>query len=271
MFRYLCTRQTDCMCFPTTIVCHSDNRVADRGHSVFADASPPCAPQPYATPSPPPITIRHPALIFNGGSSDRQMSPLTPDAEPTLSFLPPLPTLTRTSGSGSSSVTTCQNGGGWVWKGEEGSLLMRSSSGLGEGVEDEWGSVLKLPASRYRESVHSSPHMRPDWSGWGGSGKRDRDGRGIGEGPPHSLCLVFHGSGTEGWTLRSSRDSPKQRRDMNLDLDLDLSLGMSPPGQGGWSGQVVSGLGEAQEAGGVGVCLDLRLDLPQPGGWGAGI
>ena len=157
---------------------------------------------------------------------------------------------------------------GWGEVGEEGSVLMRSS-GLGEGLEDEWGSVLKLPATPYQET----PHARPGWGGWGGSGKRDRDGegevRGTGEGPPPSLCLVFHGSGTEGWTLRNSRDSPKRKCDE--DPDLDLSLRMSPPGRGEWSGRVVSGQGEAQKADGVGVCLDLRLDLPEPRGWGTGI
>lgn len=266
-------------------------------HVIFADASPPCPTQPHAIPCPPPLSVRQPTATFNGGSS--QFAPLTPDAAQILSLLPPLPTSMRTSGSGSSSATTSpslamptiyQNGGDWVWKqdvnacrfgkrnevgergsgwgeaGQEGSVLMRSS-GLGEGLEDVWGSVLKLPAAPYRETVQSPPRVRPGWSWWGGSMKRDRDGDGdgreIGEGPPQSLCLVFHGSGTEGWTLRSSRDSPKRKCD--ADLDLDLSLRMSPPGQGDWPGQVISGQEEAQKAGGAGVCLELRLDLPEPG------
>lgn len=85
------------------------------------------------------------------------------------------------------------------------------------------------------------------------------------DGSPHDLSLVFHGSENAGWTLGNSGDSCAQRSDE--DLDLDLSLRICSPVSEDWVGQITHVQGEAEKSGGVGLCLDLRLDLPEPGSW----
>lgn len=128
---------------------------------------------------------------------------------------------------------------------------------MGVGLEDEWGSVLKLPKPPYHETPHSFPGVASGWGGWEGCGKRDRDGMGIKEGSPHTLGLVFQGSETDGWRLRNSGDSLSQRSD--VDLDLDLSLITCFPVSEDWSGQITNVQGEPKEESGVELCLDFRL------------